>query len=43
MSIECGLGVRAKDLKDEQLGNVKKVGGLNLEEPTRNTMLMFAQ
>lgn len=32
MSTKCGLGVRASDLKDEQLANVKKVGGLRLQK-----------
>jgi hypothetical protein len=39
MSIEFGLGVRASDLENEQLANVKKVANMKRDKLVSKTRL----
>ena len=40
MSVGCGLGIRAEDLKAEQLANVKKVRASRHAKLTKKTLLI---
>ena len=40
MSVQCGLGIRANGLKDEQLVNVKKVRTLWHAKLAKKTLLI---